>query len=486
MIKFFIFICICLSNVIAQSEFNLINKNQLIYIDKILSSPEFEGRLSGSAGYDKASELAKGIMLSNNLKPAFGENFYQHFNVEYNQIHEPNILNCYIDNQETVFKLGDDFVYRGFTGSTDFRLPVAFVGYGLSQPEINFDEYANVDVKNKIVIAFKYNPKWNNKNGNWQDGSPRNKAANAYKHGAKGILFVSTPNESNPQKTIGSILDGDGKQMNNFPSLHISIEAANKFLSGTNYNLNQLQSIIDSTQKPFSIGLKSEAEIFVKNTYIKDQPTQNIAGIWEGSDEALKNKFIVVGAHLDHVGKQGNIYFPGANDNASGSSVVLNMIKYFGENKIKTKSSVIFVLFASEEIGLYGSKYFVENLPVPKENIICMFNFDCVGFGDSIQVGGGKSSPLLWDLIKNVGSQTTKMLVKNTWNGGGADAEYFYRENIPTAYFVTTNSYKHLHYMTDTVETLNQELFAAVANLGLSSLLKIANGEYQKEIVIKN
>lgn len=469
----------------SQSN-KLIAKEDLLFTVKLLSSEEYGGRLSGSKGYDKASEFARQVFKSNSLKDILASDYYQKLNVEYNEILTPNILNYHFSNKTVKLKLGKDYVYRGFTGSADFRKKTAFVGYGISQPESGYDDYANIDVKDKVVIAFKYNPKWKNPNGNWVDGSPRNKAKMAFEHGAKGIMFVSTPNDKKPQPTIGSILDGEGIQMNDFPSLHISIDAANLFLSPSEKNLKNLQSLIDSTKQPFSIELDSEVEIFVSNKYHKEKQTQNIVGLFEGNDKELKNEYIIVGAHLDHVGTQGDIFFPGANDNASGSSVILNMIKALNENKIKTKRSIIFVLFASEELGLIGSKYFVENLPVPKEKIICMLNFDCVGYGDSIQIGGGNSSPKLWELINSVDKQNKKMMVKNTWAGGGADAEYFFRADIPTAYFVTTNSYEHLHCITDKVETLNPTLFESLANLGIESLIKIANGDYQRETIIKN
>jgi len=481
-----IFLTLFASVILSQNQNAKIHKEDLLFTVKLLSSNEFEGRMSGSEGYNKASYFARQIFRSNSLTDILSNNYYQNFNVEYNEILTPNILNCISSNKTTVFTLGKDFVYRGFSGSADFKLPVTFVGYGMSQPELNFDEYQNVDVKNKVVIAFKYNPKWKHPNGDWQDGSPRSKAKRAFEHGAKGILFVSIPNEQKPQSTIGSILDGDGEQMNDFPSLHISIDAANKFLESNGFNLSQLQTQIDSSQNPFSLSLNSEAEIFVKNKYNKESQTQNIVGLFKGYDEIFKDEYIVVGAHLDHVGKQGSIYFPGANDNASGSSVILNIVKSFNDQKIKTKRSIIFVLFASEEIGLYGSKYFVENLPVQKEKIICMLNFDCVGYGDSIQVGGGKSSPILWDQIKSIDRLSNKMMVSNTWSGGGADAEYFFRTGIPTAYFVTTNSYDHLHCISDKVETLNPKLFEALANLGMKALIKIADGEYHKEVIMKN
>ena len=484
--KFILFFLMVTIGFFAQSNKNFINKNDLLFTVKLLSSKEFGGRLSGSEGYDKASEFARQIFKTNSLKDILHTNFYQHLNIEYNEILKPNVLNCYSRDGKDEFKLGADYVYRGFTGSADFKKQTAFVGYGISQPEIGYDDYTDVNVKDKIVIAFKYNPKWKHPNGDWKDGSPRNKAKMAFEHGAKGIFFVSTPNDKKPQQTIGSILDGEGVQMNDFPSLHISIDAANKFLVESEYNLNYLQTIIDSTKKPFSLELKTEAEIFVKNKYEKEKQTQNIVGLLEGTDEILRNEYVVVGAHLDHVGTQGDIYFPGANDNASGSSVILNMIRAINENRIKTKRSIIFVLFASEELGLFGSKYFVENLPIKKNQIVCMLNFDCVGYGDSIQIGGGKSSPKLWEFIHSVDSESNKMMVTNTWPRGGADAEYFFQNEIPTAYFVTTNSYEHLHQVSDKEETLNPKLFEAVANLGLNALIKIANGEYQRENVIKN
>jgi hypothetical protein len=104
-----------------------------------------------------------------------------------------------------------------------------------------------------------------------------------------------------------------------------------------------------------------------------------------------------------------------------------------------------------------------------------MLNFDCVGFGDSLQVYGGKSSPDLWNMAKQADSENDKLLVSETGNGGGADAEPFFQKGIPTLYFVTTNSYKHLHQLTDTPETINQNLLESSTKLGYYTALKILN-----------
>jgi hypothetical protein len=110
---------------------------------------------------------------------------------------------------------------------------------------------------------------------------------------------------------------------------------------------------------------------------------------------------------------------------------------------------------------------------------------DCVGYGDSIQVGNGKSAPHLWNIAKEKDSIYTKMMVKNTWSGGGADATSFHQKGVPCAYFVTTNSYEHLHYITDTPETLNKSLFEKITKLVYLTAYDIANGNYEREIIIK-
>jgi len=385
------------------------------------------------------------------------------------------------------YKLGKDFVCRDLTGSGHFTVPVVFCGYGLSQPEIGYDDYTSVDVSGKIVLVFKPNPKWKmNDTSNWGSGYPRDKAKTAAQHGAVGLLIVSPPNDPNPQKTILSVLDGKSEQNENVPQLHIDIPVADELLQESGFTLRNLQTKIDSNKNSFSFLLKSTVEIEVHARYTKEQPTMNVVGLLEGADPLLKNEYLVVGAHLDHVGSQADeIYAPGANDNASGSAAVLEMAKAFVNNSMKPKRSVIFVLFASEELGLIGSSYFINHTPIPIDKIVAMINLDCIGYGDSIQVGNGKSSPKLWNIARQLDSLNTKMMVQATWNGGGADAGPFHDKGIPAAYFVTTNSYAHLHYMTDTPETLNKSLFEKITKLAYLTAFEVANGDYNREEIIK-
>ena len=153
----------------------------------------------------------------------------------------------------------------------------------------------------------------------------------------------------------------------------------------------------------------------------------------------------------------------------------------FVKNKIKPLRSVVFVLFACEEQGLNGSKFFVENSPVPIDKITAMFNLDCIGAGDSIQIGNGKSAPQLWALIKGINDKNFNLMTEATWSGGGADAQPFHDAGIPCAYFVSKYSYTHLHLPSDTVDTLNGELYEKIARLAFLSLIEIADGRYKRE-----
>ena len=453
-----------------------INKDDIFKTIQFLACKDLQGRMSGSEGYLKAADFIAGEFKKLNLKPGDDKKYFQKLNVEYNEILAPEHLSVIIDNKIINYQIGKDYVYRGFSGAGNINAPVVFCGYGIDQPDSGLNDYAGVDVKGKIVMAFRYNPKWNINGKTFANGNPREKAIVAAKHGAVGILFVSFPNDPDPQKPIGSLIHGEGEQMLNFPEVHVALNVADNLFYGSGHTLKELQTLIDSTKKSFSINFNNNIDVEVHTNYVKNKEVVNVVGILEGSDPVLKNEYLIMGAHLDHVGSQaGKIFFPGANDNASGSAALLQIARTLAKSENRPKRSVIFVSFASEEQGLNGSKYFVEHMPVSKSNIIAMLNFDCVGFGDSLQVFGGNSFPDLWRLAKEADTSNNHLLVSETGNGGGADAEPFFQKGIPTLYFVTTNSYKHLHQLTDTPDTINKDLLEAATKLGFNTAIKILN-----------
>lgn len=484
-VLFFLFFLISfLPNLFAEDPGKLINSKSLINTVEILSSESMAGRLPGHIGYAKAADYMASEFEKAGLLPLGDEGYFQNLNVEYNAILPPCAFEIHLKDGSVIYpELGKDFTFRGFSGAGNILSEVVFAGFGISMSEAGYDDYAGIDVQGKMVMVFRSNPSWKLDDNNWPGATPREKSHVAFRHGAAGIMFVAAPGDrTNMPEVIGSVMHGPGEQLVNFPQLVISRKLADQMLSGSNQTLETLFETINQQRRPASIFTNTKAKVQVRTKYLPEVPTMNIVGIIEGSDPELKNEFLVIGAHLDHVGQQcEKIYFPGANDNASGSAAVLELARAFSHSESKPVRSVIFVLFASEEQGLQGAEHFVANCPVPTDKIIVMLNFDCIAHGDSIQIGNGLSAPKLWDLAKQL--DTENLMVERTWSGGGADLTPFHQAGIPGLYFVSTNSYTHLHSISDTPETLNQQLFENITRLGFRTAFKIAQGNYSNELV---
>lgn len=460
-----------------------VNTQNLMEIVSYLASPELEGRLAGSPGLLKAAEFAVSQFEKFGLLPAGDRGFYQDYELEYNQILPGSSMKLIGNNGlETEAQPGKEYSFRGFTGAGKAKAEVIFAGYGISRPDIGYDDYKDIDVKNKIVMVFKANPSWKIDDEPWGEGSIRSKAATAKKHGAKAIIFLPTSSGWYSRMPIGSVMDGEGEHLIDFPQLEIGKELADGLLEKIGFTLAEMQEKIDIGKKPASTNTGKQVFIDVKTEYMPDQPTVNVVAMLSGSHPELKDEYIVIGAHMDHVGSQaGKVYYPGANDNASGTAAVIELARMFSTLEPKPARSVLFVLFDAEECGLKGASHFVENSPVAHNKIAAMFNFDCIAHGDSIQIGSGLSNPELFEIAREADS--SGLLIGNTWKGGGADATPFYNAGIPTLYFVTRDSYTYLHLPGDTPETLNPPLFTSIVRLGFDIALQVANGNYIREKV---
>ena len=208
--------------------------------------------------------------------------------------------------------------------------------------------------------------------------------------------------------------------------------------------------------------------------------TQNVVAMLEGTDPAYKGKYIVIGAHFDHLGRStqyamdpqaGDAIRNGADDNASGTAAVLQLARMLSVSR--PKHSVIFVNFSGEEEGLLGSQYFVDNAPVPVDSIVSMFNFDMVGRlrDDKLFVYGTGTATELPSLVD---SANLKILPALSIQGGGdgfgsSDHASFYAKNIPVLHFFTDN-HEDYHRATDDVEKINAGGEARVVNLAFDMI----------------
>ena len=298
---------------------------------------------------------------------------------------------------------------------------------------------------------------------------------------ALALLIVPAPNQAHPQRPIASMLEGPGPEDAAFPALQIDVPVAEGLAAGAEHSLRWLQSAIDSTHAPHALALPARVRVEVQARYKEKQGSLNVVGRIEGADPALRGQCVVVGAHLDHVGRQDGLTFPGANDNASGASSVLEIARAFARTGERPRRTVIFALFSSEESGLFGSTHFVEHPPVPRDSIVAYLNLDCVAVGDSIEVGGGMTWTRMWALAHDADTRESRRLMAETGPGGGADAAPFSDRGIPIAYFASHPSYTYLHLPGDTPATLNPALFESLARTAFRTAWAIAQGAPTRE-----
>lgn len=453
-------------------------KAQVVSMDSLMKHVDFftsdilKGRLAGTQGYELAADYCVAYFEQLGLKKVNHSSviaYNQSFKVESNEISECFVSVINPDGKKYSLKLGKDFVCRGFTGSGSGLVDLAFCGYGQNKEEYN--DYRGVDIAGKAVILFKSNPPFSAPDTGWGDFSIRRQVVVAKEKGAVAVIFVSRPNLANPQKPIGSTSHGVGVHQADMPQFQIDIPWVDSLLFGTRYPLERLDRLTENLKMPFSLSAKSKIEYNVSAHYNPASDTRNLLAYVEGSDPVLKDEFVIVSAHLDHVGMQGNLIFPGANDNASGSSAVLELARLISKRDKKPSRSILFVLFSAEEKGLEGSTFMANNLPLPKEKIAAMYNMDCIAFGDSIQIGNGLSNPNLWNQMKELDAKNANLMTDRTWGGGGADLTPFYQIGIHGLYVATSYSYTHLHLPTDTPQTLNKKTYKEVVNLLYQTLI---------------
>ncbi len=445
-----------------------------------LSSPELEGRLAGSAGYREAAVWAAARMEALGLEPVGDPGSYlQRFRLELNEIERCELELPGFEGEPLV--QGVDYSCRGFTGSGEITAPVVFAGYGISAPDRGYDDYAELEARGRVALAFKQGPAWTLDEQGWGEAHmPRPKAINAVQHGALALLTVSRPDvQWNPQP-IGSVMHGAGEQPRGVPQLEIAPRVAAWLLEGSGMDTAGLQAHIDDAKAPASQALERQVSLHVEAWYEPEAPSANVLGLLRGSDPELKDEVVVIGAHLDHVGRQGEVVYPGANDNASGSAAVLAIAEALARSPEPPARSVLFALYAAEESGLLGATHAVEHPPVPLERVVAVLNMDCIGHGSgTLKLGGGEASPKLWELAR--GLDRAGITIEETWYGGGADLQPWFDAGLPTLYFATEDSYTHLHKPGDTTETLNPELYTEVVRLAGRTTAAVARGDYARE-----
>jgi Zn-dependent M28 family amino/carboxypeptidase len=289
---------------------------------------------------------------------------------------------------------------------------MVFVGYGVTAPERNYDDYAGVDAKGKIVVLLVNAPPSFPSSDRAYYSDTVVKSRNAVAHGAIGAIGIWAGEESKNtpwQKIIQFFsqpimfwLDSQGRPNDYVPEIRatafVNQETANLIFQGSAHSFDEALTSLEKSQ-PMSFSLAGTASLHEAARYTESE-SPNIAGLLRGSDPILKNEYVVFTAHADHVGigepVNGDTIYNGAVDNASGTAALLEIARALVETKERPKRSLLFVAVAGEEEGLLGSDYFAQHPTVPASQIVANINMDGISlfyeFKDIVALGSDHSS----------------------------------------------------------------------------------------------
>lgn len=275
------------------------------------------------------------------------------------------------------------------------------------------------------------------------------------------------------------IANPNGDWIEGFTPAIISEKVADMILKERGIKSADLRRDLSTYKKPISFPLQSKISFTVESRHYPEGVGYNIVGYVEGSDPKLKTECLVVGGHFDHCGEHMGFLFAGADDNASGSAVVMAMAKAFASLKKKPTRSVVFVLFGGEEMGLMGSTYFANNLPSQFKKIDSMFNFDMVGEGD----GAGCAMSAEPEELKTVleeANEHVKILKRapRIIRGVGvrsSDYAPFFLKGAACISFISNGPHLYYHLPGDTIYRINPDIMADIARLAFLTGFNWAN-----------
>ena len=453
----------------ASSQSNLITAEDLKAHVKYLASDELEGRGSGTEGNRKAAAYIADLMKTYALKPA-GDNgtYFQKFEfVSAVKQGKNNALTIEGPNAGTAPLAVDvDFRPFGFSSTASVAGPLVFAGYGISAPSNNYDDYKDVDVTGKIVAILRYNPDGNDtKSPFYRLSSPRDKARVAREKGALGVIMVTGPADDSEDELVKLSFDQSSAN-SGIPVVSMKRSLLEPFFKARGLELKSIQDSIKAAKKPFAVSFAGVTVSMKTDVEKIMASTANIAGFLEGPDPALKDEVIIVGAHMDHLGYGGpgsGSMLPdtvaihhGADDNASGTAALLDLIKAFSGRRNELKRSILFLSFSGEELGTLGSAFYVNHPYVPFSRTEAMVNLDMVGKlrNKALTVGGTGTSPAWNELLRNYNPDSTFTLNMQPDGFGPSDHSQFSGKDIPVLFFFT-NVHEDYHKPSDTWDKLN-------------------------------
>ncbi|HLH40425.1 MAG TPA: M20/M25/M40 family metallo-hydrolase [Bryobacteraceae bacterium] len=424
--------------------------NPQTYLDevKFLASPEMKGRATGSPELDKAADYIAAKFKSFGLEPAGGKSFELAFPVTMGARLGANNYLRWGGQEEAVQP------FR-FSSSGTAAAEVVFAGYGITNNQTHYDDYSGIDVKGKIVLILRHEPKESKELS--ENATFAFKASNAKMHGAKAVILINDtaahPGSADDFEKFGAAA-GPVDAGIIFVQMHAA--DAEKIVK----NLRAAEEAIGRDGKPDSFPTGVAASITTE-IQRETKMVHNVAAYLPGQTA----EYVVIGAHYDHLGLGdehslapsliGRIH-PGADDNASGTAGVIELARWFSRQP-KHRRGILFLAFAGEELGLLGSEWYVNHPALPLHNAVAMINMDMIGRirEGKVYVGGsgtGSTFARLFEEVKAPASLHLEMSEKTGY--GSSDHTSFTSKQVPVLFFFS-GLHGDYHKPSDTADKID-------------------------------
>lgn len=403
-----------------------------------LAHDELAGRGLGSDEIDIAAGYIAGQFAAMGILPGMADGTYiQTFETQRGGVIDQATELSFNDEED--FALGKDYQPLGVSSEGRFDAELVFAGYGIQNPDKDYDDYAGVDTEGRVVLMFRHEPPGWREGGYTRNAYFNSKARLAEEQGAAAVLIVNRDPGDEEDELSPFQLSRRGADI---PMIHLARSVADDWLKRAGLpDLVTLQAALDkgdtSVNAPVP-GIRVSGETAFSPRMVK---VRNVVGILEGLGPA-RDEFVVIGGHYDHLGERGGQIYNGADDNASGTAGIIEVARTLALQN-KRNRSALFIAFSAEESGLIGSRHFVRESPVAIESMVSMLNMDMIGrFNDADQgsilaaygVGTGSSFE---SLVDHHGEGLGIALKKEQSANGPSDHAPFYNSGVPAMFFFT-------------------------------------------------
>lgn len=436
---------------------------------RFLASDELEGREAGTEGAERAARYIAAAFRDYGLKPmGEGGTFEQRFSFVARVVPGPkNRLRMKTDAGERDFTFGRDFVPLALSSSGAVEGEAVFAGYGISAPDLGYDDYAGVAVSGKIVLVLEGSPEDHDPHGRFHEHRTlQRKIAAARERGARGLLVIAVEEKAEDDRLAALRYDPMFGEAG-MPVVLVGRAAASAILRAAGEDLAERERGLTAAAESRSVALSGVRLALQADVQKQMRQTANVVGLLEGSDPTLKEEIIIVGAHYDHLGRGGDHSLAphragevhnGADDNASGVAGILELAQALAAARASLRRSILFIAFSAEEMGLLGSAHYVKHPVLPLERTIAMLNFDMIGRlrESGVIVSGVGTSPF-WRTALERANESARLTLRFREDGvGPSDHTSFYLRDIPVLHFFT-GVHDDYHKPSDDAEKINAE-----------------------------